>query len=63
MKSRLLLLIGCLLSNYRLPRDFQLLRIVVHSGESRRGLKRVVQPHPQIAIEEQLLPQQSRQRR
>src|SRR5450755_1227911 len=29
--------------------------------QSRRGLKRIVQPRPQIAIEEQLLPQQSRQ--
>jgi hypothetical protein len=49
-----------LLSNCRLPRDFKLLRIVLHPGQSRRGLKWVVQPHPQIAIEEQLLPQQSK---
>ena len=50
-----------LLSNCRLPRDGKLLRIVVHADESRRGLKGVVQPHPQITIEEQLLPQQSGQ--
>ncbi len=54
-------LTGFLLSNCRLPRDFKLLRIVVHADESRRGLKGVVQPHPQITIEEQLLPQQSGQ--
>src|SRR5271157_423170 len=47
----------------RLPRDFKLLRIVVHPGQSRRGLKRIVQPRPQIAIKEQLLPQQRRQSR
>ena len=41
-----------------LPRDCKLLRIVVHPGQGRRGLKRIVQPRPQIAIEEQLLPQQ-----
>lgn len=45
-----------LLSNCRLPCDFKLLRIVVHADQSRRGLKWVVQPSPQIAIEEQLLP-------
>ena|ERR1039457_4881527 len=50
-------------ANCRLPRDFELLRIVVHADESRRGLERIVQPHPQIPIEEQLLPQQSGQRR
>ncbi len=52
-----------LLSNCHLPCDSQLLRIVMHSGQSRRGLKRIIQPHPQIAIEEELLPQQSCQRR
>ena len=57
----LLPLTGFLLSNCRLPRDFKLLRIVVYSGQSRRGLKWIVQPHPQIAIEEQLLPQQGGQ--
>jgi len=43
-----------------LPRDFKLLRVVMHSDQRRRGSKRVVQPSPQIAIEEQLLPQQRR---
>jgi hypothetical protein len=52
-----------LLSNCRLPRDFKLLGIVVHPDQSRWGLKWIVQPRPQIAIEEQLLPQQSSQRR
>jgi hypothetical protein len=46
-----------------LPGDCKLLRIVVHPGERRWGLKRIVQPSPQIPIEEQLLPQQCGQRR
>jgi len=57
LKSRLVRFSSRLLSNCRLPRDLQLLRIVVHSGKCRRGLKRIIQPYPQIAIEEQLLPQ------
>ena len=46
-----------------LPPDRKLLRVVVHAGERRWGLKRIVQPSPQIPIEEQLLPQQCGQRR
>src|ERR1039457_6461813 len=63
LESMSLPLTGFLLSNCRLPRDFKLVRIVVHPGQSRWGLKRIVQPCPQIAIKEQLLPQQRRQRR
>jgi hypothetical protein len=54
-------LTGFLLSNCRLPRDFKLLRIVMHPGQGWWSLKWIVQPHPQIAIEEPLLPQQSGQ--
>ena len=36
----------------RLPRDFQLLHIIMHAGQSRRSLKWVIQPSRQIAIEE-----------
>jgi hypothetical protein len=57
LKSMSPVLPDFLLSNCRLPRDFKLWRIVVHPDESWRGLKKVVQPSPQIAIEEQLLPQ------
>jgi hypothetical protein len=39
-------LTGFLLSNCRLPRDFKLLRIVVHPDQSRRGLKWIVYPWP-----------------
>ena len=46
-----------------LPRNRKLLRVIVHSGQRRRSRKRIVQPRPQIAVEEQLLPQQRRQRR
>src|SRR5450756_1005034 len=63
LESMSLPLTGFLLSNCCLPRDFKLLRIVVHPDQCRRGLKWIVQPRPQIAIEEQLLPQQSSQRR
>ena len=47
----------------RLPRDRKLLRVIMHAHQRRWSLKRVVQPHVQVAIEEQLLPQQRRQRR
>src|ERR1022692_3701016 len=63
LKSMSLPQIGLVLSNCCLPGDFKLLRIVMHPGQGRRGLKRIVQPRPQIAIEEQLLPQQRGQRR
>ncbi len=35
-------------------------RVIAHSCQSRWSLKRIVQPRPQIAIEEQLLPDQRR---
>ena len=38
-------------------RDRKLLRIVVYRGQSRRSLKRIVQPGPQIPTKKQLLPQ------
>ena len=50
-----------LLSKDRLPSNRELLRVIMHAGQSWWGLKRIVQPRPQIAIEEQLLPQQSGQ--
>ena len=45
-----------LLSKDHLPSNRQLLRVIMHARQRGRGLKRIVQPRPQIAIEEQLLP-------
>jgi len=61
ISCRLALLSCC--PNCRLPRNHKLLRVVVNPRQRWRRLKRIIQPRPQVPIEEQLLPQQSRQRR